>query len=198
MNFLAHVYLSGDDTQLMIGNFIADFVKGRNLGDRYSAEIVQGIELHRAIDKFTDQHEVVQSSKDRLRPKYRHYSGVIVDMYYDHFLAKNWEAFHKMPLADFALRFYSVITAHESILPEDVQRMMPYMIRGNWFLNYAYKEGIHRALSGMSRRTPFDSKMDEAVTDLSKHYELFENEFNEFFPILSDFSKKWIQENLAK
>lgn len=198
MNFLAHVFLSGDNPQLMIGNFIADFVKGRSLSDRYSAEIVRGIELHRAIDEFTDQHIVVQRSKDRLRPKYRHYSGVIVDMYYDHFLSKNWADFHPISLDDFAQRFYALLKANKSILPEDVQRMMPYMIRGNWFLNYGYKEGIHRALSGMSRRTPYDSKMDEAVLDLSKHYALFENEFREFFPILKSFSEKWIEEHTIK
>ena len=139
MNFLAHVFLSGDNPQLMIGNFIADFVKGRSLSDRYSAEIVRGIELHRAIDEFTDQHIVVQRSKDRLRPKYRHYSGVIVDMYYDHFLSKNWADFHPISLDDFAQRFYALLKANKSILPEAVQRMMPYMIRGNWFLNYGYK-----------------------------------------------------------
>lgn len=198
MNFLAHVYLSGDDPQLMIGNFIADFVKGGKLNDRYTAEIVRGIELHRAIDEFTDQHAVVQSSKDRLRPKYRHYSGVIVDMYYDHFLAKNWDDFHHRQLDDFAQQFYGLLKEYKPMLPEDVQRMMPYMIRGNWFLNYGFKEGIHRALSGMSRRTTFDSKMDEAVLDLTRHYELFENEFKEFFPILKNFSEKWIQENAIK
>lgn len=198
MNFLAHVYLSGNDTQLMIGNFIADFVKGGNLSNRYHGEIVRGIELHRAIDEFTDQHEVVQYSKDRLRPKYRHYSGVIVDMYYDHFLAKNWDEFHHLPLDDFAQQFYALIKANEAMLPLEVQRMMPYMIRGNWFLNYAYKEGIHQALSGMSRRTPFDSKMDEAVFDLSRNYELFENEFMDFFPMLKSFSEKWILQNTIK
>ena len=194
MNFLAHVYLSGDDNQLAIGNFIADFVKGGNIGDRYERRIVQGIELHRAIDDFTDQHEIVHASKNRLRPKYRHYSGVIVDMFYDHFLAKNWNSFHDSLLEDFAQEFYSLIRRNKTLLPEEVQRMMPYMIRGNWFLNYGYKEGIHRALSGMSRRTTFDSKMDEAVVDLSRNYSLFENEFMEFFPILKKYSKDWIKE----
>lgn len=192
MNFLAHVYLSGNNKELMIGNFIGDFVKGKDLNKRFSAEIVRGIELHWAIDEYTDKHEVVQQSKDRLRPKYRHYSGVIVDMFYDHFLAKNWSEFHESSLGDFALHFYDILNKNEAILPEGVQRMMPYMIRGNWFLNYGYKEGIHRALSGMSRRTSFDSKMDEAVVDLSKHYSLFENEFKEFFPKLHEFSKTWI------
>ncbi|HCR54256.1 MAG TPA: DUF479 domain-containing protein [Cytophagales bacterium] len=193
MNFLAHVYLSGNDPQLMIGNFIGDFVKGRNLNDRYNADIVKGIELHRAIDEFTDQHEVVLNSKVRLRPKYRHYSGVIVDMYYDHFLAKNWNDFHDISLQSFASQFYALLKENESILPKEVLYMMPYMIKGNWFVNYAQKDGIHRALTGMSRRTSFDSKMDEAIEDLSKHYTLFENEFLDFFPSLKTFSNDWIK-----
>lgn len=195
MNFLAHVYLSGDNTELMIGNFIGDFVKGRDLKKQFSKDIAKGIELHRAIDEYTDKHEIVQQSKDRLRPKYRHYSGVIIDMFYDHFLAKNWKNFHTSSLEEFASQFYKLLEKNEDNLPEEVQRLMPYMIRGNWFLNYAYIEGIHRALSGMSRRTSFDSKMDESVVDLSKHYALFENEFNQFFPALHEFSITWIRQN---
>ena len=193
MNFLAHVYLSGNDTQLMIGNFIGDFVKGKDLTAHFDPKIVRGVELHRAIDEFTDRHAVVQDSKNRLRPKYRHYSGVIVDMYYDHFLAKNWNDFHEVPLQDFALSFYEIIKLNQKILPEEVQHLIPYMVRGNWFLNYAHKEGIHRALSGMSRRTSFDSKMDEAIEDLTIFYSEFENEFRKFFPTLKEFSNTWIE-----
>lgn len=192
MNFLAHVYLSGDNSQLIIGNFIGDFVKGGDLTPYYDAEIIKGIDLHRAIDEFTDHHEVVQSSKNRLRPKYRHYAGVIVDMYHDHFLAKNWSDYHDVPLKDFTVQFYQLIKKNEAALPEGVKRMMPYMESSNWLLGYAEIEGLHRALSGMSRRTKFDSKMDEAVVDLSKHYLLFENEFKEFFPALKKFSESWI------
>ena len=177
----------------MIGNFIGDFVKGKNLGERYDQEVVRGIELHRAIDEYTDSHDVVQKSKVRLRPKYRHYSGVIVDMFYDHFLAKNWHNHHEIPLETFATTFYQTLKENEPQLPEEARRMMPYMIRGNWLLNYAQKEGIHQALSGMSRRTSFDSKMDEAVADLSKNYVHFESEFNEFFPELKEFCQTWIQ-----
>src|SRR5450432_1821563 len=91
MNFLAHLYLSGDNPQVMIGNFIGDFVKGKNLTERFDTDVAKGIALHREIDWFTDTHIVVKQSKDRLRPKYRHYAGVIVDIFYDHFLAKNWD-----------------------------------------------------------------------------------------------------------
>jgi len=195
MNFLAHVHLSADDDQLMIGNFIGDFVKGGSLEGRYTPQIIKGIELHRAIDHYTDNHDVVQTSKNRLRPKYRHYSGVIVDMYYDHFLSKNWEAYHHLPLPVFANQFYSILQSNEHLLPQGVLRMMPYMIRGNWLVNYAKTEGIDRALTGMSRRTTFDSKMDEAAQDLVKNYSAFEEEFKVFFPALKQFSDNWIVSN---
>ena len=91
MNFLAHIYLSGDDPNIQLGNFIGDFVKGRNLVEQFGHEIAKGIELHRAIDEFTDKHPIVKLSKVRLREKYRHYAPVIVDIFYDHYLAKNWE-----------------------------------------------------------------------------------------------------------
>lgn len=176
----------------MIGNFIGDFIKGKGLLERYETEIVQGIELHRSIDEFTDSHEVVQESKNRLRPKYRHYSGVIVDMFYDHLLAKNWSRYSKEPLEDFADRCYALIQDKEAILPEEVNRLMPYMISGNWLVNYAKTEGLHRALSGMARRTPFESRMEEAVTDLKENYSAFEKEFLQFYPELEKFAADWI------
>ncbi|MFZ1807546.1 MAG: ACP phosphodiesterase [Cyclobacteriaceae bacterium] len=193
MNFLAHIYLSGNDPQLTIGNFIGDFVKGGSLTGRYEPQVIKGVELHRAIDEYTDSHEVVQKSKDRLRPKYRHYSGVIIDMFYDYYLAKNWDQFHKTNLPDFANQFYALLKENEEALPKGVQRMMPYMINGNWLVNYGKKEGIHRALSGMSRRTTFDSKMDESIVELTKYDNEFENEFLEFFPALEAYSKHWIE-----
>jgi acyl carrier protein phosphodiesterase len=192
MNFLAHIYLSGNDPQLMIGNFIGDFVKGGSLIGRYEPQVIKGVELHRAIDEYTDSHEVVQKSKDRLRPKYRHYSGVIIDMFYDYYLAKNWDKFHKVSLPVFADHFYTLLKENEETLPAEVQHMMPYMINGNWLVNYGKIEGLHRALSGMSRRTSFDSKMDESIAELSKYNNEFENEFLEFFPALKTFSNNWI------
>lgn len=190
MNFLAHLYLSGDDQKIMIGNFIADFVKGRIALNQFEPEIIRGIELHRAIDEFTDSHPVVTISKDRLRPKYRHYSGVIVDVFYDHFLARNWSTYHPDLLPNFANKAYGIIQSFDSILPQDVKYMMPYMIKGNWLVNYSKLEGIHRALSGMASRTPYESKMEEAVADLELHYSDFEHEFKLFFPELKSFCEK--------
>jgi acyl carrier protein phosphodiesterase len=184
MNFLAHLYLSGGDPEVMVGNFIGDFVKGRNLLQQFSAPIVRGIELHRSIDEFTDKHAVVKQSKDRLRSTYRHYAGVIVDVFYDHYLAKYWDHYHDQLLPDYAEHAYATIEGHDSMLPEGVKRMLPYMIRGNWLVHYARVEGIHRALTGMARRTPYESRMDEAAMDLQKYYDEFKAEFEVFFPEL--------------
>jgi acyl carrier protein phosphodiesterase len=195
MNFLAHLYLSGDQPKIMTGNFMGDFVKGKAYLQLYDAEIIKGIELHRSIDEFTDSHPVVTESKNRLRPTYRHYSGVIVDVFYDHFLARNWSEFHSEPLEAFAQRSYQTILSFDAILPDELKRMMPYMINGNWLLNYSELEGIHRSLSGMARRTPYDSKMDKAVSDLQEHYDAFKKEFMEFFPQLDLFCKEFLSNN---
>jgi acyl carrier protein phosphodiesterase len=184
MNFLAHIYLSGSNQKIMTGNFIGDFVKGRHLRDHFETDIARGIEIHRAIDLFTDTHPVVSLSKQRLRPVYRHYSSVIVDVFYDHFLAANWSDYHHQPLPEFAAQSYATIASFDAVLPDNVKHMLPYMVRGNWLVNYAQVEGIHRALTGMSRRTKYISKMDEAVNDLREHYDAFLREFREFFPHL--------------
>jgi acyl carrier protein phosphodiesterase len=194
MNFLAHILLSGNNEKVMLGNFIGDFVKGRNALKSFESEIVKGIELHRSIDLFTDKHPVVSRSKDRLRSKYRHYSGVIVDVFYDHFLAKNWNQFHEEPLPDFVEKTYRTVERFESILPKEVKYMLPYMTKGNWLVNYSKVEGIHRALSGMARRTTYDSKMDEAMDDLLRNYDDFKKEFEEFFPALKTHCDNWLLE----
>lgn len=195
MNFLAHLYLSANHEEIMIGNFIGDFVRGRTMYEQYPYHIAVGIELHREIDDFTDNHPVVLESKIRLRPKYRHYAPVIVDMFYDHFLAKHWSRFHTQPLSSFAQHAYQVLTKYEHQVPERVQQLMPYMIEGNWLLNYSRTEGIHRALSGMARRSPYNSKMNEAVEDLEKYHAEFEAEFSAFFPELKRMSDNFIRDH---
>jgi acyl carrier protein phosphodiesterase len=196
MNFLAHAYLSGNDEKLLVGNFIADFVKGKSALNQYQSGIRNGILLHRAIDSFTDTHPTVALSKDRLRSKYRHYAGVIVDVFYDHFLARNWNRFHALPLEQYAVDVYRIIDEHHETLPLRVQEFFPYMKRGNWLVNYSRVEGIGRALSGMSRRTPYESKMDESVNDLIQHQDEFESEFNSFFPELQIRAAEFIRNEI--
>ena len=197
MNFLAHLLLSGKNRKILVGNFIGDFVKGGNLEERFEPEIVQGIHLHRFIDHFTDNHETPRISRDRLRPKYRHYSGVIVDIFFDHFLARNWDDFHESLLPDFAEEVYQTVESFHAILPEKVKYMLPFMIKGNWLVNYARMEGIERALSGMAKRTTHESHMEKSVQDLIQHYDAFQSEFYHFFPTLlaevkQKLEKAWI------
>lgn len=192
MNFLAHIFLSGADEKLTVGNFIGDFVKGSQLND-YSERVKQGILLHREIDRYTDSHEVVKESKDRLRAGYRHYAPVIVDVFYDHFLAKNWNEFSDTDLEHFTKSFYDMIYRYREDIPSQAKHMLAYMKRDSWLYNYRLTEGIHRALSGMSRRTKFDSKMEFAINDLEKNYDAFKAEFMTFFPDLRLHSKQFLK-----
>ena len=193
MNFLAHIYLSKDLPKIMVGNFIGDFVKGKNFADNFEPDIAKGIELHRTIDEFTDRHPIVHQSKSRLRSKYRHYSGVIVDIFYDHFLSKYWRDYHIIPLGEFADRTYTTLNDHYSILPDDVRTMLPYMIKDNWLVNYGHLQGIGQALRGISRRTRYDSKMNESVRELETFYEDFKTEFQIFFPHLKSHAETFLK-----
>lgn len=189
MNFLAHIYLSFGDDEITIGNFIADSIRGnkyKHLPDR----IQKGILLHREIDTYTDSHPIAKTSSKRLHDNYSHYSRVIVDIFYDHFLAKNWKQYSDTPLELYVDNFYDLLKDNITILPDNTQRMIPYMISDNWLLNYAKMDGISRVLSGMNRRTNNKSKMNYAILDLEKDYDAFEGEFTSFFKELEAFSKQ--------
>lgn len=193
MNYLAHIYLSGDDDLVTIGNFIADGIKG-NRYKKYDRAIQIGILLHRHIDSFTDAHTTFKLSTKRLHKKYSHYSGVIVDILYDHFLAKNWSKYSDTPLKDYVEHFYASLEDNFEILPTRIQKMMPYMMTDNWLLSYASIEGIAKVLAGMNRRTKHKSGMNEAVNELEEFYNEFEEEFTSFFEELILFSKEKIIE----
>jgi acyl carrier protein phosphodiesterase len=180
MNYLAHLYLSGNNHELMIGNFIADHVKGRQI-ELFDEEIVKGIKLHRLIDEFTDTHKVVEQSKIRLRSNFGKYSPVIVDVFYDHYLAVKWEQYHHEVLSVYANNFYTLLKDNHHRLPLRTQQMIEYMIPQNWLVNYQTIAGINKTLTGMSKRTKFESRMDEAAIYLDKYYSEFEQEFNEYF-----------------
>jgi acyl carrier protein phosphodiesterase len=186
MNFLAHAYLSGTNEKVLVGNFIGDFIKGRQALALLEPEIARGVMIHRVIDEFTDSHPVVLESKKRLRPTYRHYAAVIVDVFYDHFLASQWQAYHPKSLQEFTEYVYATVRKFDSVLPNGVKYMLPYMVSDNWLLNYREIDGIGRALAGMARRTPYNSKMEFATSDLRTHYDQYLAEFKIFFPSLID------------
>ncbi len=193
MNFLAHIYLSGSNNMVAIGNFMADGIRGETYKN-YPEDIQKGILLHREIDTFTDAHPIVRQSTKRLHENYGHYSGVIVDILYDHFLAKNWSIYSSVPLKDFVEAFYDSLEDSFELLPHRIQHLMPYMIADNWLLNYSKIEGIQRVLDGMNRRTKNRSKMNEATKELKMYYDEFEEEFTLFFEELTKFSNQKLKE----
>lgn len=172
---------------------MADSIRGKKYLD-YPAEFQRGILLHRFIDTFTDAHPVFRKSTKRLHKNYSHYSGVIVDIYYDHFLARYWDEYSAVPLMDYTLDFYDILRDHYEILPLPVKKLMPYMIADNWLYNYSGLEGIARVLNGMNRRTGNRVGMHQAIDDLRLHYDLFENEFRVFFKELQTESHKKLVE----
>jgi acyl carrier protein phosphodiesterase len=147
-----------------------------------------GIQLHREIDTFTDAHPIVRQSTKRLHKNYSHYSGIIVDIFYDHFLAKNWDAYSHMPLEVYVDDFYTSLNRNFEVLPVRFKKLTPIMIESNWLLSYANLEGIQSVLNGMNRRTQGRSKMHRATTELRAHYSEFQNDFTAFFSELIDFS----------
>ncbi|PWL38805.1 DUF479 domain-containing protein [Flagellimonas aquimarina] len=189
MNFLAHIYLSFGDKEITLGNFFADHIRG-NKYKHFPERIQKGILLHREIDTFTDAHPIAKQSSKRLHKNYSHYSRVIVDIFYDHFLAKNWKKYSEVPLEEFVENFYDLLEDNYGVLPLATQRMMPYMITDNWLLSYANLDGISKVLAGMNRRTKNKSKMNFAILDLEEHYSAFENEFTLFFEELITFSQQ--------
>jgi len=188
MNYLAHIYLSGDNKEVTIGNFIADGIKGKDY-ENFPTQIQRGILLHRGIDSFTDQHPTVRKSTARLHKNYGHYSGVIVDILYDHFLAKNWKNYHEQPLEEYVQDFYKLLKSKHEQLPSRIQMMMPFMISNNWLLSYETIPGIAKILEQMNRRIKNISNMDLAVVELKQYYTEFEDEFTSFFAELESFSK---------
>ncbi len=193
MNYLAHIYLSGNNQLVTIGNFMADSIKGKSY-KKYPKPIQVGILLHRHIDTFTDSHPIVKQSTKRLHKKYSHYSGVIVDIFYDHFLAKNWKTYSQIPLNEYVADFYNSLTDNYTILPKEIQYMMPYLIADNWLLSYATTNGISKILEGMNKRTKNKSGMNEAIVELETFYSAFETEFTTFFEELIIASQEKIEE----
>ena len=188
MNFLAHIYLSGNDDELKIGNFIADGIHGKP--NQFPIGVQKGIMLHRAIDTFTDAHPIFRQGTKRLHANYHHYAGVIMDIFYDHFLAKNFDNYSSITLHDFADNFYKLLQVNYNILPERSQGMIPHMLQYNWLVSYASIEGIARTLTQMDSRTKNKSNMRFADKELIEYYGEYETEFTQFFSEIQDHVKE--------
>lgn len=194
MNFLTHIYLSGNNHQVRIGNFMGDSVKGKQYLD-FPPAIQKGILLHRKIDSFSDMHPIFQQTRKQLSGLYKHYSGVIVDMYYGYFLAKHWEDFHPQPLAEFVGDFYRLLIENMGVLNEKTKAIVPYMFRENWLMAYATHDGLQKMMYQMDKRTQFRSKMRNSVETLKKNEAIFETDFFRFFPELQLMVEKELKIN---
>jgi acyl carrier protein phosphodiesterase len=191
MNFLAHLYLAGNDEGLIIGNFIADSIRGKETNN-YPESIRRGIVLHRQIDQYTDTHPVVKRTVQRLRKSSEKYAPVVSDVIYDHFLAANWHLYSPIPLEQFANNSYHFLNERKQAMPEKMHTLLGYMMRQNWLVNYGSLNGIAKTLREMQKKVHFANTMASSIIDLRKDYQEFENDFKEFFPEIQRFVKNEI------
>lgn len=181
----------------MVGNFIADAVKGREWSG-YSQGVQLGIEIHRYIDTFTDSHPLPLESRKLMYAHFGKYAAVVQDIFYDHFLARDWENYHEMPLENFALKVYHTLRNYHAVLNERSARTLHYMSLQNWLEGYAHKEGIDRALKGMATRAKFVSHMDHALPALEQHFDQLQGHFTAFFPQLEAAVYEQFAERIAR
>ncbi len=197
MNFLAHLFLSGDDEEIIVGNLLEDFVVGRIDHPRnihFNENIKNGILLHRLIDSFTDTHFAVSNCKSVLYEKYHKFAAVVIDIFFDHFLAKHWDEYSSESLENFRKRVYISFQNNWEVLPENMKPMIESMINYDWLKNYGEFWGIEKALKNVSTRTKYASNMENALDDLKINYQLFDENFQLFFPLMVNECKDFLIE----
>lgn len=196
MNYLAHAWLSFNHPQILVGNMISDFIKGKKQFD-YPSIIHKGIQLHRAIDNFTDSHEATQQLKLFFKPQYRLYAGAFADVVYDHFLATDeGEFLTEADLNRFATTTYEVLETNFTILPEAFQKMLPYMKEYNWLYNYRYKWGIEKSFAGLARRARYLPETAVAFELFNENYDAMRLIYQQFFPDIKRFTAHQMQQLL--
>lgn len=191
MNWLAHLLLSKPDIESRLGNLLADLVKGAER-EKLNAQIKQGIKHHQLIDAFTDSHAIVYRSKQRISSVYRRFAGILIDGFYDHFLAKNWHIYSSQPLDNFTAEIYESFLAYPEPLPNYANQVITQMAKEDWLGRYRNLEGIEYLLIRLSNRLSQRLKkktqirLEPAIKELTDNYIDLENDFLEFFPLLKD------------
>ncbi len=189
MNYLLHLYLADPTPESLLGNLMGDFVKGR-LDETYPPGIRRGITLHRRVDSFAHAHPLVSRSKNRISPSYGHYRGIMVDIFYDHFLARNWAQYAALPLENFARSVYQLLQERQDQLPPGLQRIAPRMIAHDWLVSYRDIQTIGRVLAGVSGRLRRPNPLAEGLGELTRHYAPLEQDFGAFLAELECFVGK--------
>lgn len=183
MNYLAHMFLSDNTPGSMLGNFMGDSIKG-NVEGVFPKEIVEGIIRHRRIDHFTDTHFIVSSSRKLISEAQRRFSGIIIDVLYDHFLSRNWSLYSKTGLDEFIKTVYKNLHNHTTVIPPDAELCIQTMIQEDWLRGYGSVEGIDNTFKRMSKRLRRENTLYSAVEELEKHYRVLNSQFLGFFPQL--------------
>ena len=189
MNFLAHIYLSGDNDDIRMGNFIGDYVKGRD-HQNFSPMVQKGIILHRKIDFYTDSHPIVRNHKAFFHSKYHKYAGIVTDIMYDHFLSNEWHLFSDVDFDEYVDNVHEWLRNNLDTMPLEMKKFVPHFIRNNWFRSYRTVEGIESVLIGMSKGTSLPAEFEFAIFILRKHYYEFRHDFLKFFPQLIEYIEK--------
>lgn len=189
MNFLAHLRLGPDDPQQALGGLLGDFVKGPVAAMDLPDPVRQGIWLHRRIDAFTDRHPLVLRSKARVTDERRRYAGIMVDMFYDHLLARHWNRFADQPLAMFTARMYQAVLTQQALMPERARMVLVRMAEQDWLGSYAELANLHMALDNMARRLRPGNRLPGAAIELERGYRAFEADFLAFMPEVIDFAE---------
>lgn len=190
MNYLAHIRLAGDDPECMIGNFLGDFVKGRLPEDCYTPGIRRGIMMHRRIDAWTDSHEITRECARLISPERRRWGRVILDIFYDHLLAVNWESYSDESLRDFLDRAYGIILGAADIFPERAAARIITIIEDGWIEKYRSVSGLSVVFEGMSRRVRRKNPLSGSERELVAHYDEMNGHFNRFFPEILEYAKR--------
>lgn len=194
MNYLAHAYLSFGNPEIVVGNMISDFVKGKTKFD-YPQGIQNGIALHRAIDEFTDAHPATRTAKEFFRPAYRLYAGAFMDVVYDHFLALDKNEFETpAALQNFTTQTYNILEEKFELLPPRFQHFFPHMKQHNWLFNYQYPEGIERSFGGLVRRAAYMNESATAFAVFMENYNELKQCYDIFFPTLKKFASLYVSE----
>lgn len=197
MNYLAHLLLADETDASRIGNLLGDFTKGslNELSKTYPAEVIRGIKMHRAVDRFTDSHPVFKKCRPLLAPERRRFAGIIVDIFFDHYLCKHWGDYCETPLDEFCRQVYHAFELHPEWRAGRLARAWPMMQTENWLMTYATVDGIELTLQRVSQRTPRVGGIAAGIEDFKTNYDEFETHFHVYMPELVEFVRKWKTEN---
>ncbi len=192
MNFLAHSYLSYEIPGLVAGNYLGDILKNKEV-TALPVSLQEGVQLHRQIDSYADNHQVFRQGTRILHPHLGKYAPVVLDIYFDYFLSKHWSSFHPLALSDFSQVIYEVLTAHIAFMPQKVGDRLRGMVKGRWLESYQHPPGLRKTFHFLARRAKFPSRLGEATDILQAHEDQLEQVFLGFFPKLATYAQTQVE-----